>query len=101
LENVKILAEKVTLLNSKQISVAFSENLKSSLTGGTLSGIKVKKNGVAIDSSDVAFTISGNVVTATTTAASFELTDSITVEFSSSNVADENGNTIKDVVISK
>lgn len=96
-ENVKILAEKVTLLNSKQISISFSENVKSA----TLTGIKVKKNGVAIDPADVALAISGKVVTATTTAASFELTDSITVEFASSNVSDENGNTIKDVVISK
>jgi trimeric autotransporter adhesin len=100
-ENVKILAEKVTLLNSKQITVSFVEDLNSTLTGATLTGIKVKKNGVAIDSADVAFSISGKVVTVTTTSASFDLTDAITVEFTSSNVADENGNTIKDVVISK
>ncbi|MET3193293.1 Ig-like domain-containing protein [Gottfriedia sp. OAE603] len=97
-ENIKIAATKVTLTSSKTLEVSFSEAIKAGLT---LSGIEVKKNGVVIPTADVAITYTGSTVTLTTTSASFDLADTITVGFVSSNVQDANGNTIKDVVVSK
>jgi SbsC C-terminal domain len=93
-ENIAPTASKVSVVNSKTLTVDFSENV----VDATATGVIVKVNG-----SEVTLTsaqASGGKLTIGTTK-DFALTDSITVEFKSTNLADANGNEVKNGVISK
>ncbi|KYD32666.1 hypothetical protein B4114_2764 [Geobacillus stearothermophilus] len=98
-ENVRPTAQKVELVDNKTLQVTFSENLNKLPT--PVNGIKVKKNGTYVDASDLTFTKTNNKLTITTTTTVFNLSDSITVEISGTNVVDMNNNFVKDAVISK
>jgi len=102
-ENVAPTATKVTLIDSQNLSVDFSEALAA--LPGTVTGVKVKVNGneialdttgaFVLDSTSKVITIKADSATA------FKLTDTITVEFSGTNIKDAAGNTVKDVVLTK
>jgi trimeric autotransporter adhesin len=99
-ENVRPTAQKVELVDNKTLYVTFSEKLGT--LPGTVTGIKVKKNGSYVDATDLAFAVvNNNQLKITTTNTVFNLSDSITVEITGTNVADTNGNLVKDAVISK
>ncbi|WJQ10363.1 hypothetical protein QT237_16955 [Geobacillus stearothermophilus] len=99
-ENVRPTAQKVELVDNKTLYVTFSEKLGT--LPGTVTGIKVKKNGSYVDATDLAFAVvNNNQLKITTTNTAFNLSDSITVEITDTNVADTNGNLVKDAVISK
>ncbi|GLH64206.1 S-layer protein [Parageobacillus sp. G301] len=99
-ENVRPTAQKVELADNKTLYVTLSEKLGT--LPATVNGIKVKKNGSYVDAADLTFAVvNNNQLKITTTSTVFNLSDSITVEITGTNVADANGNLVKDAVISK
>lgn len=102
LENVAPTASKVSLVDGQNLTVDFSEVLD---TLPTVSGVKVKVNGseIALDTTTpFALDSTGKVVTIKAAAATaFKLSDTITVEFSNTNIADLAGNKVKNVVLTK
>lgn len=102
-ENILPTATKLTLVDAQHLTVDFSEALAT--LPGTVSGTKVKVNGVeialdttapfALDTTKKVLTIKADSATA------FKLTDVITVEINGTNVTDVAGNTVKDGTLSK
>jgi len=93
-ENVSPTASSLTLLDSKNISVSFTENISNAVP----TGVTLKINGATITPANSQVT-NGKLVLTTTN--DFALTDNVSVEFKSTNLADSNGNTVKDGVVTK
>ena len=93
-ETVAPTATKVTVDNSKQFTVDFSEALAAA---AKVDGVTVKVNGTTVDATVAV--VGGKLVV--TTAKDFAQTDAITVEFKDTNLADANGNKVANTVISK
>lgn len=94
-ENVAPVATKVTVVDSKTFTVDFSKNIADQATPTGLT-VKIAGSTVALDSAVAA---SGKLTV--TTKADFALTDSIVVEFKSTNLVDANNNKVKDGSVSK
>lgn len=94
-ENVAPTATKVTVLNSKSFTVAFSEALANE---GAPSGLTVKINGATVTPATAA--VSNGVLTITTQN-DFVITDNISVEFKSTNLVDASANKVKDGIVTK
>jgi hypothetical protein len=97
-ENIKPYATSVTVADSKTLNVAFSEKLAAGTTA-TDNTVKVKVNGTLVTATAQATTDSNNLVIKL--ANNIQLTDAVSVEFAGTNLADSNGNTVNDAVISK
>ncbi|MGE6368822.1 S-layer homology domain-containing protein [Planococcus kocurii] len=94
-ESVAPTATKLNVTDNKNFTVDFSEVLADQTVP---TGVVVKVNGSAVTTEALSVT-GGDLVVKTTNA--YTLTDSITVEFTSTNIADANGNKVKNGVISK
>ncbi|MGE7808609.1 S-layer homology domain-containing protein [Lysinibacillus capsici] len=94
-ENIVPVATKVTAVDSKTFTVDFSENIADQ-TAPT--GVTVKIAGSTVELASI--TVAGGKLTATTKA-DYALTDSIVVEFKSTNLVDANNNKVKDGSIAK
>ncbi len=94
-ENIVPVATKVTVSSSNKFSVDFSEAVSGTATNET---VIVKVNGTTVTPQSMVVTGGDLVVT---TANNFAMSDSITVEFKGSTLADTNGNTVKNGVVSK
>ena len=93
-ESVAPVASKITVVDSKNFTVDFSELLVGTTTP---SGIIVKINKTVV--ATTATNVSGKLAVKATN--DYSLTDAITVEFKATNLVDANGNIVKDSVISK
>ncbi|WNS75219.1 S-layer homology domain-containing protein [Bacillus sp. DTU_2020_1000418_1_SI_GHA_SEK_038] len=93
-ESVVPTATKVTVLNSKSFTVDFSETIANQASA---TGLTVKIAGTTVEASAAA----ANGKLTVTTEKDFSLTDSISVEFKSTNLVDANGNKVQDGVITK
>jgi SbsC C-terminal domain/Bacterial Ig-like domain len=93
-ESIAPTATKVTVVDSKTFTVDFTE----AIADATATGLVVKIAGTTV--TPVSATVSGGKLTVKTLA-DFALTDSISVEFKSTNLVDANGNKVKDGVVSK
>lgn len=96
-ENIVPTASKVTVVDSKTFTVDFSEAIKDAAVT-TVTGVTVKIKGAEVTPATVS---AANGKLTITTSADFALTDSISVEFKSSNLVDANGNKVKDGVVTK
>lgn len=85
-------------MNSKQLTVAFSENVQLATGATAVTGVVVKVKGVEVSPANLAV-VNGKL--SVTTSADFGLADSISVEFKSASLADVNGNKVKDGSVSK
>lgn len=94
-ENIVPVATKVTAVDSKTFTVDFSENIADQAAP---TGVTVKIAGSTIELASI--TVAGGKLTATTKA-DYALTDSIVVEFKSTNLVDANNNKVKDGSITK
>lgn len=94
-ESVAPTASKVSVVNSKTFTVDFSEAIADEATA---TGLVVKIAGSTVTPASAS--VSGGKLTVTTSA-DFGLSDSISVEFKSSNLVDANGNKVKDGVVTK
>ncbi|WP_155590511.1 S-layer homology domain-containing protein [Lysinibacillus cavernae] len=94
-ENIVPVASKVTVVDSKTFTVDFSENIADQAAP---SGVTVKIAGSTVELATAA--VAGGKLTVTTKA-DYALTDSIVVEFKSTNLVDANNNKVKDGSISK
>lgn len=93
-ENVAPTATSVTVSNSKNIAVNFSEAIKNN---ASVTGVTVKVNGTAVGATVKA----ANGKLEITTTKDFKLTDAISVEFKSANLVDANNNKVKDGIVTK
>ena len=93
-ENIVPVATKVTAVDSKTFTVDFSENIADQAAP---TGVTVKIAGSTVELASI--TVAGGKLTATTKA-DYALTDSIVVEFKSTNLVDANNNKVKDGSIS-
>jgi len=93
-ENVAPVADSISVVNSKQFTVAFSEAIENN---ASVSGVTVKVNGTAVEATAKAE--NGKLTISTTK--DFNLTDAISVEFKSANLVDANNNQVKDGVVAK
>ncbi|MFT5874493.1 MAG: hypothetical protein ACI8WT_003463 [Clostridium sp.] len=93
-ESVAPVASNITVVDSKNFTVGFSELLVG--TEGP-KGIIVKVNGTVVTAT--ATNASGKLAVKTTN--DYSSADAITVEFKATNLVDANGNSVKDSVISK
>jgi hypothetical protein len=93
-ENVAPVADSISVVNSKQFTVAFSEAVKDK---ASVTGVTVKVNGTAVAATAKAE--NGKLTVSTTK--DFNLTDAISVEFKSANLVDANNNQVKDGVVAK
>jgi len=93
-ENVAPVASKVTVVNSKTFTVDFSKSIADQ---DTPTGLTVKIAGSTVDFDSA---VDGGKLTVKTKA-DYALTDSIVVEFKSTNLVDANNNKVKDGSISK
>lgn len=94
-ENIVPVATKVTAVDSKTFTVDFSENIADQAAP---TGVTVKIAGSTVELASI--TVAGGKLTATTKA-DYALTDSIVVEFKSTNLVDANNNKVKDGSIAK
>ncbi|MEC1301936.1 S-layer homology domain-containing protein [Lysinibacillus capsici] len=94
-ENIVPVATKVTAVDSKTFTVDFSENIADQAAP---TGVTVKIAGSTVELASI--TVAGGKLTATTKA-DYALTDSIVVEFNSTNLVDANNNKVKDGSIAK
>ncbi|MBL3729245.1 S-layer homology domain-containing protein [Lysinibacillus sp. HST-98] len=94
-ENIVPVATKVTAVDSKTFTVDFSENIADQAAP---TGVTVKIAGSTVELASI--TVAGGKLTATTKA-DYALTDSIVVEFKSTNLVDANNNKVKDGSITK
>lgn len=94
-ENIVPVATKVTAVDSKTFTVYFSENIADQAAP---TGVTVKIAGSTVELASI--TVAGGKLTATTKA-DYALTDSIVVEFKSTNLVDANNNKVKDGSIAK
>ncbi len=94
-ENIAPVASKVTVVNNKKFIVDFSESIAKE---DTPTGLTVKIAGSTVK---LASAIVENGKLTVTTKAEYALTDSIEVEFKSTNLVDANNNKVKDGSISK
>ncbi|MEY2356749.1 S-layer homology domain-containing protein [Lysinibacillus capsici] len=94
-ENIVPVATKVTAVDSKTFTVDFSENIADQAAP---TGVTVKIVGSTVELASI--TVAGGKLTATTKA-DYALTDSIVVEFKSTNLVDANNNKVKDGSIAK
>ncbi|WP_064091892.1 Ig-like domain-containing protein [Rossellomorea aquimaris] len=96
-ESVAPMATKVSVMDSKTFTVDFSETVKDAVNG-SINGLTVKIAGSTVTPATAS--VSGGKLTVTTTN-DFAMTDSISVEFKSTNLVDANGNNVKDGIVSK
>ncbi|MFB7159305.1 S-layer homology domain-containing protein [Lysinibacillus sp. NPDC056232] len=89
-ENVAPVASKITVVNSKTFTVDFS---KSIVDQATATGLTVKIAGSTVKFTSA--TVTGGKLTVTTKD-HYALTDSIVVDFKSTNLVDANNNNVKD-----
>ncbi len=94
-ENIVPVATKVTAVDSKTFTVDFSENIADQAAP---TGVTVKIAGSTVELASA--TVAGGKLTVTTKA-DYALTDSIVVEFKSTNLVDANNNKVKDGSIAK
>ncbi|KMN41491.1 S-layer homology domain-containing protein [Lysinibacillus sp. LK3] len=94
-ENIVPVATKVTAVDSKTFTVDFSENIADQAAP---TGVTVKIAGSTVELASI--TVAGGKLTAITKA-DYALTDSIVVEFKSTNLVDANNNKVKDGSIAK
>ncbi|WP_431811259.1 S-layer homology domain-containing protein [Lysinibacillus sp. FW12] len=94
-ENVVPVATKVTAVDSKTFTVDFSENIADQAAP---TGVTVKIAGSTVELASAK--VEGGKLTVTTKA-DYTLTDSIVVEFKSTNLVDANNNKVKDGSIAK
>ncbi|WP_333880103.1 S-layer homology domain-containing protein [Lysinibacillus capsici] len=94
-ENIVPVATKVTAVDSKTFTVDFSENIADQAAP---TGVTVKIAGSTVELASI--TVAGGKLTGTTKA-DYALTDSIVVEFKSTNLVDANNNKVKDGSIAK
>ncbi|MEK3978691.1 S-layer homology domain-containing protein [Psychrobacillus sp. FSL K6-2836] len=94
-ESVAPVASKVTVVDSKTFTVDFSEAIADQ---ATVTGLTVKIAGASVVPTSV---VAANGKLTVKTTNDFALTDSIDVEFKSTNLLDANNNKVKDVTISK
>ncbi|MFE3574465.1 S-layer homology domain-containing protein [Lysinibacillus sp. NPDC059133] len=93
-ENVAPVASKITVVNSKTFTVDFS---KSIVDQATATGLTVKIAGSTVKFTSA--TVTGGKLTVTTKD-HYALTDSIVVDFKSTNLVDANNNNVKDGSVS-
>ncbi|MGE7945984.1 S-layer homology domain-containing protein [Lysinibacillus sp. NPDC093688] len=94
-ENVAPVASKVTVVDSKTFTVDFSKTIADQTTPTGLT-VKIAGSTVALDSA----VVTGGKLTIKTKA-DYAQTDSVVVEFKSTNLVDANNNKVKDGSISK
>lgn len=93
-ENIAPRATSVTAVNSTTVNVDFSENIAPNTA---ITGVTVRVNGTV--DSDATFAVTnGNLVVGNL---NYGLTDSVTVEFNNTNLADTNGNRVVNATVSK
>lgn len=96
-ENVVPAATTVTLADSKNFTVDFSEVIYAD---AAVAGVTVKVNGTTLAADKYAATVvSGDLKV--TTVDNLKATDSITVEFKDTNLRDANGNKVANSTVSK
>jgi len=95
-ENVVPVATKVSVTSSKTFTVDFSEAIDAGTATNETVIVKINGTTVSPQSMNV---MDGDLVV--TTANNFAMTDSISVEFKASDLADANGNKVKNGVVSK
>lgn len=93
-ENAAPVASKVTVKDSKTFTVDFSKNIADQ---ATVTGLTVKIAGSTVKPTSA--TVTGGKLTVTTKD-NFNTTDSIVVEFKSTNLVDANNNKVKDGSVS-
>ena len=96
-ENVVPTATTVSLTDSKNFTVDFSEAVTAS---GTVTGVTVKVNGTALATEKYALSLTNGDLKVTTVD-NLKTTDSITVEFKDTNLVDANGNKVANSTVSK
>lgn len=89
------VASKVTVVDSKTFTVDFTESIADQVAP---TGLTVKIAGSTVE---VASAAVANGKLTVTTKADYALTDSIVVEFKSTNLVDANNNKVKDGSIAK
>ncbi|KGR81159.1 S-layer homology domain-containing protein [Lysinibacillus boronitolerans] len=94
-ENIVPVASKVTVVDSKTFTVDFTESIADQVAP---TGLTVKIAGSTVE---VASAAVANGKLTVTTKADYALTDSIVVEFKSTNLVDANNNKVKDGSIAK
>lgn len=96
-ENVVPTATSVTLSDSKNFVVDFSEAVTAD---AAVAGVTVKVNGTALAADKFAASLTSGDLKVTTVD-NLKATDSITVEFKDTNLRDANGNTVANSTVSK
>jgi len=96
-ENVVPTATTVTLADSKNFTVDFSEAIYAD---AAVAGVTVKVNGTALAADKHVVTVSNGDLKVTTVD-NLKATDSITVEFKDTNLRDANGNKVANSTVSK
>ncbi|WP_182480602.1 S-layer homology domain-containing protein [Peribacillus asahii] len=94
-ENVAPEASKVTVVDSKTFTVDFSEAIADE---AAVAGLTVKIGGATVTPKTA---VAANGKLTVTTTNDFAQTDSISVEFKSTNLVDKNGNKVTDATVSK
>ncbi|MFJ8246338.1 S-layer homology domain-containing protein [Peribacillus asahii] len=94
-ENVAPEASKVTVVDSKTFTVDFSEVIADE---AAVAGLTVKIGGATVTPKSA---VAANGKLTVTTTNDFTQTDSISVEFKSTNLVDKNGNKVTDATVSK
>ena len=101
-ENVLPTVKSVAVVDGKNLTVNFTEEVSSSsaLVDGTDIIVKVNGQVVTLASNPTVSTATSMSIVATSTTA-FKNTDTITVEFKNGKIADANSNVLKDVIVTK
>lgn len=98
-ENVKPVAQSVTLTSDKVLTVAASEVLDP---GAVTTGVTVSINGVDVSKADIeSIQAVNNTVVITTKSSKFTASQTIAVKIASTDAKDLNGNTIADITLNK
>lgn len=94
-ENIAPTADSIAITSSKNLTVDFSEAIANN---DSVTGVTVKVNGTVAATTSVK-AVNGKL--AITTTKDFNSNDTISVEFKSANLADGNGNKVKDGIVTK
>ncbi|MBB6638129.1 S-layer homology domain-containing protein [Cohnella thailandensis] len=97
-ENLKPVAQSVSVVSDTQIAVTFSETL-GTLPSTLASGLTVKVNDVSV--TITSWNVSDNVLYLNATSAPFSASKTTSVAVSGSSIVDTNGNTVADGTVTK